>query len=92
MQLPRRLEVQSGGDTPAIGGPAQGRRHLMNAALTVVKIYAIAIRLVGEHQRTRDIRMRFCQIVAPDIVAFQSNSITLAAQSATIARNLFPQA
>ena len=92
VQSHRRVEVQSGGDTPAIGGPAQRGGHLMDAALTVVKIYAIAIRLVGEHHRAPGVGMRFRQVVVSDIIVLKSDCITLAAQSATIARNFFPQA
>ncbi len=89
MQSPRCLEIQPGSDTPAIGRPAQRWRPIVNAAFVAIQVYAIAVRLVSKHQRAADIRVLFRQIVLSEISFLKSDGVTLTAQGASIAGNVF---
>ena len=89
MQVLCRFKVQSSGNAPAIGGPAQRWRPVMDTALVAIQIYALPIRLVCKHQCAPDIRVWFCQKVVAEVFVFKSDGITLTTQSASATRYFF---
>lgn len=89
VQLPCTLEVDAGRETAAIGGSAQGRRSIMDAATSLIQIDTLSIGFVGEHTRSRNVRMRFCSVLCDAVFRLKSDSVTLATECAPVARHLF---
>ena len=89
VQLPCTLEVDTGRETAAIGGPAQRRCSIMDAATSLIQIDTLAIGFVGEHTRSWNVRMRFCPVVYDAVFRLKSDGVTLATKCAAVARHLF---
>ena len=85
MQLPCCHEVYPGGKTAAISDPTQRRCMVMNAAASFIQIDTLAVRLVGKHQRSPDVRMGFCLVLFGSVFSLNSDGITLATQCAAVA-------
>ena len=82
------VEINPSRKTAAIGNPAQRRRPVMDAAASLIQIHTLGVRLVGDHQGSRNIRMRFSLIAHCQVFWLESYSIALTAQCASVTGNL----
>lgn len=79
------LEVNPNCQTSAVCAPAHRRRAAMNTASVFIQVYALSIRLVGDHKCARDVRVRLGPVIHCHVFCFKPDGVARATQSAAVA-------
>lgn len=88
MERSRGLKIEACRDASAVGGTAERGCSIVDAAPAIFQIDAFPVRLVGDHQRARDIGVEFRLVPPGKIPGFQADGISLAAERAAVAGNV----